>query len=295
MNPWRHQKLNWQRRRPERMARAWLPNATLAELFARMAATPGHSVEVAGDELAGWPADDVAAIRGARLLVPAKPGASAVCAGCERACVMPVQVLPRSGGAARLFIVCDKRDDIGRVDVAPAALERWRVTATELADALARLLGSDSATPVGGGPAALRVGVIQGLNGKRAAVLAWNADGPMLMVAGHELELGLIVDIAGAALRLDLGQLARCADLPAGADSGADETPEERRQRYVMLLEQERSISMKGCLKRAVARSGVKESAFKQVVYRRAKAKTAMEHMASGATGPGLAKQQNKR
>ena len=281
-------------KQPKPAAVASAGNATLLELLARLAAEPGGAADVSAAELGSWPAGDVAALKASGLLAPGAPATRVECPGCEHACAMPVEVVRRPSRPAALFVVCDKEAALGRVRVALAHLEQWRLTRQSVADAVARMLG-DSAVPVGNSVADFRVGVVQGLQGRRAAVLAWNVEGPTLRVAGHALELALVLDIARGVLWLDLAQLVRCADTPTGAGSGADETPEERRLRYEALLEQERRVSPKGCLKRAVARSGVKESAFKQVVYRKRKPKTAMEHMASSATGPVLAKRQNKR
>ena len=79
----------------------------LVKLLARLAVAGSGAVEVPGDELAGWPQDDVAALKSHSVLMPGKPAESAICPGCERACVMPVQVLPRAGRPASLFVVWD--------------------------------------------------------------------------------------------------------------------------------------------------------------------------------------------
>ena len=75
---------------------------------------------------------------------------------------MPVQQRQRAGGPAAAFVVCDRRDDIGRVPLAPAHLERWRVDGQTLGDALAGLLGAGACHPVPGARFAFRLGVVVG-------------------------------------------------------------------------------------------------------------------------------------
>ena len=133
----------------------------LAELLARLAVADSGVAELPGDDLAGWPQDDVAALKSHAVLLPGKPAESAICPGCERACLMPVQVLPRAGRPASLFILCDKPVDINRVAVAPAALERWRVSVQSLADAMSRLLCGSPAIAHSGG-VGYRLGFAQG-------------------------------------------------------------------------------------------------------------------------------------
>jgi hypothetical protein len=81
------------------------------------------------------------ALVGAGLLLPAEPASAVICDGCERNCVMPVEIAPAiNGRPARAFIVCDKRDDIGRVCVEPRRLRRWIFSLPLLARALAAAL-----------------------------------------------------------------------------------------------------------------------------------------------------------
>ena len=103
------------------------PQATLRELFARLATSRGAAVYVSDDELTGWPDHLVADLKAKRVLLRASPAASTICPGCERECVMPVEALPDDEYGGGVFIVCDKRIDINRVAVSIGALERWKV------------------------------------------------------------------------------------------------------------------------------------------------------------------------
>jgi hypothetical protein len=76
------------------------------------------------------------------LLIPAQPAKATICEGCERCCIMAVQFAPpRPGHSARGFIVCDKRDDIGRVAVPSEGLRRWATSWQGIARLLAKVLG----------------------------------------------------------------------------------------------------------------------------------------------------------
>jgi hypothetical protein len=97
----------------------------LAALSARLDCSPETAVYVGAEECEeiGELADVLA---DAGLLQPAEPASALICDGCERNCVMPVNVAPETAAQPiRAFIVCDKRDDIGRVPVDPARLRRW--------------------------------------------------------------------------------------------------------------------------------------------------------------------------
>jgi len=84
------------------------------------------------------------ALVSAGLLLPAEPASAVICDGCERNCVMPVEITPAiNGRPSQAFIVCDKRDDIGRVRVQPTTLRRWTFSLPLLARTLAKALKSD--------------------------------------------------------------------------------------------------------------------------------------------------------
>lgn len=244
------------------------PAAAVAELLARLGAAPTRAVVLSGAELAQWPADAVAALKAHGALRPGTPGDTAVCPGCEEACVMPVQQRLRAGGGAALFIVCDKRDDIGRVPVAPAHLERWRADGRTLGDALALLLGGGECQP--DAATGWRIGTVAGRTDKAAVHLRFDDRGrAQLDVAGHALELGSFLAVQGQRLLLDARQIARCVDAPApGADLAA-ETAEERADRlrarkaalqqrgvraFLQVLAQEEGVSV-SMLKKVLARA----------------------------------------
>ena len=119
----------------------------LEDLFGELAAQLGGSSE-ASIYLGADEADNLVELAeplvGAGLLSPAEPASATICDGCERNCVMPVNIAPAiNAQPSRAFIVCDKRDDIGRVRVEPARLRRWTFSLPLLARSLAGALKTD--------------------------------------------------------------------------------------------------------------------------------------------------------
>ena len=240
--------------------------AALGELLARLGATGGGAIELRGDELAGWPAEAVQALQARRVLAPSSPATSAVCDGCERACLMPVQVATKQGRPPAAFIACDKADDIGRVPVALQRLERWRANDASLAGALAMLLGSAQATRLASDAKALRLGVVAGRTARAAVLMRWQDGGAVLEVAGHVLPLDLALTIKDAALALDSKTLVRCVDAPAAGMGVPAESPEERRQRLKARVATEKARRTKNFLEVVAAEEGLSTSRLKQLL-----------------------------
>ena len=250
----------------------------LGELLGRLAREPAGAVNLSLAELAEWPAADVAALKAADVLRPGNPAREVQCPGCERACFVEVEVVQRAGRAPALFIVCDQRDDMGLVPVDAVALERWGATRGAVARLLARLLGGDDVVPADETSDGVRIGVVPGESATRAAALTWNGGCARLHIAGHELELALVLTVRQGVLALDMRQLARCVNAPAGGKPA--EEPEQRRLRFVALLDAERRVRLHGCLQRAAARAGENIEVFKKVVYRAPKVANAMQQTA---------------
>lgn len=253
------------------------PAAALAELLARLGAAPEAAVVLSGIELGQWPAGAVAALKAMAVLRPGAPGSTAVCPGCERACVMPVhrplhqsvhQPLP-SGRRVVSFIVCDRRDDIGRVPLESGHLERWRVDGRTLGDALAVLLGGSECQPGRDGATILRVGAVSGRANKAVVQMRFDGQGQvMLDVAGHTVELGLVLGLAGNRLVLDTRQLARYANTPADGAALATEPAEHRADRLRARRVALKKKGVKAFLQVIAQEEGVSVSMIKKILGR---------------------------
>ena len=241
----------------------------LAELLARLGAAPGRAVAFSADELQHWPGDAVVALKAHGALRPGKPGDTAVCPGCERACVMPVQQRQRAGWPAATFVVCDKRDDIGRVPLEPAHLERWRVDGQTLGDALAVLLGAGACHPVPGAQFVFRLGVVAGVADKAPVQLRLDDQRRALLdVAGHGVELAAVLAFQGGRLVLDTRHLGRCADAPAGGAPLAAETPAQRTARLQARKAVLQQQGVKAFLPMLAGEEGVSVSMVKRILGR---------------------------
>ncbi len=241
----------------------------LAELLARLGAAPGRALAISAEELLPWPPAAVAALKAHGVLRPGKPDDTAVCPGCERACVMPVQQRQRAGVAAA-FVVCDRRDDIGRVPLAPALLERWRVDAQTLGDALAGLLGAGACHPEPGVAFAFRVGAVAGASDKAAVQLRFDEQGQArLNVAGHAVEVASVLGIRADRLVLDTRHLGRFADAPAAGEALAAETPAQRTTRLQARKAALQRRGVKAFLAVLAEEEGVTVSMIERILARR--------------------------
>jgi hypothetical protein len=159
------------------------PQAALIELLARVGAENGAAVLVSNEELSQWPAAAVAAMKSQRLLRRAQPSSSAICPGCERACVMPVHSLSWSSRAAASFIVCDKRSDINRVAVFAERLKQWRCDADAVCGFIAASLGLRRSDQHPADAGLLNIGIASG--DKRSQMLCLQPKGDLALVAAN--------------------------------------------------------------------------------------------------------------
>lgn len=178
---------------------------------------------------------------------------------------MPVEVRHRPDGAKRAFMVCDKREDIGRVPVTLEVLARWRCGADTLAESLARSLGSAGAVKLAGEPPAWRLGLVDGRPGHAVVILREGPHGPAVELAGHRLDLATLVSIVDGALVFDRRPLHRCADKPLDG-AGAGESPQQRRARLKARVVALKAAGVKAFLKALAAEEGVTPSRLKQLL-----------------------------
>lgn len=185
------------------------PQVALIELLARVGASDGATAWVSTQELTQCPDAAVAAMKRQGLLLKARAGNSAVCPECEDECVMPVHVVSRGDESPTAYIVCDKRSDVGRVDVSLDRLQQWQCSPEMLCAFVATTLGlrqTDKRRPASAD--FLEIGMATGE--KRTQMLGLKCDGELRLVAGAgELPLadcvtfdGNAYSLAGATIRL---------------------------------------------------------------------------------------------
>lgn len=241
-----------------------MPEDAFIELLDRLAALQGATALINADELAQWPGEAVAAMKVQKLITRARPASSAVCPGCEEECVMPVQTIPVSSGEPALFIVCDKRDDIGRVPVPNAQLEQWQASGDSIADLLAGLLSLQRPNMDSSSAGRWEVGVFRG--SKHASHLVLRAGEKLtLTLAGHSIALAEILALEGNRFKVDKRRLTRLVDQPV-AGAGDVESAEQRRERIRKRVDELKAQGVRAFLKTVAEEEGVGISRIKQLI-----------------------------
>ena len=120
------------------------PNDLLGHILQRLDLVTAEAHVFTADEVAGWPREALDFFVNQGLLSATTPANTLECDGCEERCFMPVAFVPANTPIkARPFIVCNQREDIGRVGINPNRLKRWRVDPSLLARIISVLLGID--------------------------------------------------------------------------------------------------------------------------------------------------------
>jgi hypothetical protein len=194
------------------------PQSALAELLGRVGASQDAAALLSHHELNQWPDTAVAVMKTQRLLVKAQPATSAICPGCERDCVMPVQTRIHPSRGALSFIDCDQNSSVSRVFVPVERLEHWRCTADAVGDFVAASLGlrrSDKRRPARA--VFLEIGVATG--SKRSQMLCLQTDGELMLVAGdNQVPLVECVAYEKDAYSLDGSMIRLLVDAASTAD-----------------------------------------------------------------------------
>jgi hypothetical protein len=193
--------------------------AGLAQLLQRLGESADADAFFGADEVLDWPEGTLDALTGAGLLRPAPAARILECSGCEENCLQPVHVVPSEGGrSARALIVCDRREDVGRVSIPLERLRQWRLGGVQLAQVVAGLLGFECPPEEEPGRNAWTLGSISGK--KRRAQLSLRVEGGVtLHLAGHAVPLGDLLSARQGRLELDRKALIPLADNPAPAST----------------------------------------------------------------------------
>jgi hypothetical protein len=167
------------------------------------------------DEVVQWPLGSIDALTNAELLKQAPPAKAVECDGCEENCIVDVQVITaQDAKKARAFIACDKRDDIGRVAVELARLDRWHSSGERLSMAISKLLVLEMPPKADTGGQRWKLGPFKAH--KNRPHLTLNIDeGVTLVIAGHTLALADVLSLHDGRLVIDNAELVRLADMPA--------------------------------------------------------------------------------
>jgi len=202
---------------------------------------PAHGAFFYWDEVKNWPDGKLAYFEKIGLLKEAQPFNEIECNGCEENCIMPVSINPVTNSTpARAFIVCDKRNDIGRVKIAFDRLKNWQLTELLLAQFVAKLF--EFTQQLSKDADSWRLGMLQGQKHKAPVLLVFDGLAAVIKVAGHNVSLLEVLLIDDDQCRIDLKKLKGFVDSPTGlADS--KESAEARQDR---LLARKRALKSEG-------------------------------------------------
>lgn len=190
----------------------------LLELLGRVGACQDAAVLVNDEELLQWPRASVKAMKSQRLIVKACPASSAICPGCESNCVMPVHTLPATTGKPSLFIVCDKRSDINRVQVLPGKITQWQSNADLVCGFVASSLGLRNRGRITDSADRWEIGVVCG--DKRSQMLCLEASGTLSLVVGNsKVPLAEFIEYRDGAYLLDSSLIRQLVDSATTADN----------------------------------------------------------------------------
>jgi hypothetical protein len=234
----------------------------LSEVLARLSAGQGEPVFVRNQELDAWPGEVVQALKASQVLTPAEPAASAVCPGCEMACVMPVHVRS-SGSDLDAFIVCEERDDTNRVGVPVTCLEQWQASGISVADFLTQTLGvRRSGTPCE--KWRWEVGVFKGTKPPYYLFLEAK-NGLVLTLAGNAIPLIEVLTITNDRILIDRKILGQMADRPTVA-AGDRETKLLRKKRLMARRKELEAAGVSPVLPALAQEEGISTSRVKKIL-----------------------------
>jgi hypothetical protein len=116
-------------------------NHLLQHLLEQLEATHNGTLILSYDAFSVFPSNSVDVLEKAGLLEMVGSPDAIICTGCEQSCLMPVQGrMGMNGTVTSFFILCDKRDDIGRITIDPMELHRKQCSLTAFAGWLAATL-----------------------------------------------------------------------------------------------------------------------------------------------------------
>ena len=194
------------------------PLGALLGLLERVEANRGAAALVSEEELSQWPAEAVRELKAQKLLVKASPAKSVVCPGCEQECTMPVDTVSAGTGKAASFVVCDKRDDINRVEVPAERLRQWRCGAEAMGAFVAQSLGlrPDSQRKADAG--LWELGLVAGK--KRSQMVCLRANEALELVAGQNaVPLAELVRFGAEGYSVDCEAIRQLVDTATTGDS----------------------------------------------------------------------------
>lgn len=206
---------------------------------------------------------------------------------------MPVTVYPaQEGGQGKAFVTCDKRNDIGRVQVDFQRMGQWQAMDGMAAAAMANLLGvSQPSAPAGEGRQ-WHIGTLKGRKHNGQVTLVADGNSLAFALGGHTIPLVDVLSFKENSLALDKAALIRMVDNPA--DDNDTETPEERRKRLQARVSEEKTKGTKAFLQAVANEEGISVSRLKQLINDKPEPVNVWTTLAGLSTSPSSKKTKSK-
>lgn len=245
--------------------------AMLIELLDRIATLPDEKVLISGDELKQWPAELFEALKSHKLIRKTRQAGSVVCVECEEECHRPVQTRRAPSGDARVFLVCDKHDDVNIVPVPVERLEQWQTSGVLVAEMLTGLLDLIPSAAQDTSSGRWEVGLLKGKKYSSHLVLM-SGDTLSLSLAGHTVPLSTVLTFENNQIKIDKRSLTRSVDQPV-TGGGDTESAVARADRLYHRVEEERAKGNRAFNKAVAEEEGFSVQRLKQILDWRKKQK----------------------
>lgn len=214
------------------------PQEVMENLLGRIACSEDGVAWFAAHEVQQWPTEAVHALKEQQLLKRSRDANTAVCDGCEEACVLPVQSVCNSSGEAISFLLCTLRSDTNRVMVDSSRLRQWRAGIERLCDFVAADLGINRSKAHQEDDSLYPIGLFQGK--QRGQQLMLRMDTPLMLVSGdHSVPLLDLTDFEQDRYTLNRTIVSQLVDHANTADERY--TPSTIRRKAGKLKTQERN------------------------------------------------------
>ncbi|HBD7469435.1 TPA: hypothetical protein ACUTUG_001436 [Legionella pneumophila] len=234
------------------------------EILERLAARNGSQVIISEQELYSWPIDVVTEMKTVGLITKASPAKDVVCPGCERECLMSVDILVNSNQVVHAFVTCDKRSDITRVPVSIYCVKQWQISGKNIANLIVTLLDIKSYGIDQTGDSKWELGLLKGT--KHSGYLSMLIKAELqLSLSGHIISLVDVVSFINGKFVIDRRRLNHLADNPVGS-AGDKETAQQRRERLQKRVNDLKERGIKPFLKTVAKEEGISESRLKQIL-----------------------------
>lgn len=172
------------------------------------------------DEVKDWPSGALDLLVTSGLLQQAQPMTTIDCDGCEENCInKPVVIYPaQEDKPGRAFIVCDERDDMGRISVSFDRMRQWRCNIDAVCGFIAGSLGLRRSDKQTASTDLWNIGIATG--NRRSQMLCLKADGVLALVAGsNAMPLTEFIGYHDGAYSLDGDMIRKLVDAATTADN----------------------------------------------------------------------------